>query len=75
MPCLAAIVDDVYIGSASAPFNDLVTVAQENSTNQTADVLVENQLQPTLDLVTVSQEQELHKPNSRTEHVSFVLAI
>ena len=48
------------VGSAIASFKELVTVAQENSTNQTADVLVEDQLQPPLDLVPVSQEQELH---------------
>ena len=46
--------------SATASSKDLLTVAQENSTNQTGDVLVEDQLQPPLDLVSVSQEQELH---------------
>ena len=34
---------------------DLVTAAQENSTNLTADVLVSDQLQPPLYLFTVSQ--------------------
>ena len=33
-------------------------------TNQTADILVEEQLQPPLDLVKVTQEQGLHKPNT-----------
>ena len=46
---LVAIVDCIHAGSA-------VTVAQDNSTNQTADGLVEDPLQPPLDLVTVSQE-------------------
>ena len=46
----------------------LVTVAQENSTNQAADVLLENQLQTPLDLETVSQEREVLLPNSRPEH-------
>ena len=45
---------------------NLLTVTEENSTSQIADVLVEDQLQPPLYLVTVSQEQELYKPNSRT---------
>ena len=35
---------------------NLVTVAQDNSTNPTTEVLVEDQIQPPLDLVTVSQE-------------------
>ena len=34
-----------YVGSATVSFNNLVIVAQENSTNQTADILVD-QLQP-----------------------------
>ena len=45
-------------GSAIASFRDLVTVARENSTNQTADALGLGQF---------SQEQEVHKANSRTE--------
>ena len=32
-------------------------------------------VQPPLDLLTVSQEQELHKPNCRTEYRSFVLLV
>ena len=35
-------------------FKDLVKVAQENSTNKIADILVEDQLQSPLDLVTVN---------------------
>ena len=69
MPCLVP-----YIRSASL-IQGLGNSCRENSTNQTADVLVEDQLQPPLDLVTVSQEQELHKPNSRTERVAFLLLI
>ena len=53
------------ISCCTASFKDLVKVVQENFTNQTADVLAEEQ--PPLDYVTVSQERELHKPNSRTE--------
>ena len=52
MPCLVAIADYTHVGSASASFKKLVTVAQENSTNQT-DALVEDQQQPPLDLSTV----------------------
>ena len=74
MPCLVAIGDCAHVGSASAFFKDLVTVAQNNSTNQTSDILVENQLQPPLALVTVSKEREL-KPNSRTECESFFFII
>ena len=60
MPCLVAVVAYAHVGSAIASFKDLVTVAQENTTNQTAnqttDVLVEDQLEPPLNLFTVSQE-------------------
>ena len=49
-----------HVGSATASFKDLVTVVQENSTNQ--------QLQPPLDLATVSKEQIVHIPNNRTKH-------
>ena len=49
MPCLVAIVDCTHVGSATASFKDLVTVAQENS-NQTADVLVDDEFQPPLGL-------------------------
>ena len=45
---LVAIVDGTHVGSATESFKDLVRVAQEN-TNQTADVLVEDQQQPPLD--------------------------
>ena len=37
MPHLLIIVDCTRVGSATASFNGLVTVAQENSTNQIAD--------------------------------------
>ena len=53
----------------------LGNIAQENTTNQTADVLVEDQLQPPLDMVTVDQERELHKPNIGTKRGSFVVLI
>ena len=39
---------------AKASFMDLVTVAQENSNKQTADVLVEGQLYYSLELITVT---------------------
>ena len=48
--CHVAIVDCTHVRSASASFKDLLTVAQENSTNPTANVLVEDQLQSPLDL-------------------------
>ena len=51
-------------GSAIASITDLVTVAQENSTN--------HQVRPPLGLVTVSQKRELHELNSRTEHGTFI---
>ena len=41
-----AIVDCTHVGSATASLKDLATVAPENCTNQTADVLVGDQLQP-----------------------------
>ena len=59
--------DGTHVGSATASFKDLVTDVQENSANQTADVLVEDQLQAPLDVMTVRKEREVHKPNSRTE--------
>ena len=65
MPCIVAI-DCTHVGSAATSLKDLVTLAHVNSTNQTADVLVEDQLQPPLDMRTVSQGREIHKPNSRT---------
>ena len=40
MPYLIAVVDCTHVESATAFFKEVVTVAQENSTNQTADVLV-----------------------------------
>ena len=42
MPCLVAIVDLTHLGSATSSSKDLATVAQDNSTNQTADVLAED---------------------------------
>ena len=54
-----AIADDTHEESATASTKDLITVAQDNFTNETAGVLVEYQLQPPQDWVTVSQEQEL----------------
>ena len=50
-----AIHDYTDIGSAS--FKDLVTVAEENLTKQTADVLLEDQPQP-LELVKQSTKSE-----------------
>ena len=43
----------------------LGNIAQESSTNQTAEALVENQLWPPLDKVSVSQEREVHRPNTK----------
>ena len=68
MPYRVDIVDCVHVRSATASLKGLVTVALENSTNQTADILIADQLQAPLDLVIVFfQQQEIHKPNSRTE--------
>ena len=47
---IASIVDCTLVRSAIASFKDLATVALENSTNQTADVFLEDQRQPPLDL-------------------------
>ena len=44
MPCLVAIADCTYIGLTTASFVDF-DIAQENTINQTADVL-EDQLWP-----------------------------
>ena len=57
---------------ATSSFKDLITVAKENTSNQTADILVEDQ---PLDLVRVSQDRELHKPMSKTEHVPSIVLI
>ena len=43
MLCVA-FVDCTLVGSATGSLKDLRTVSQENTTNQTADVLVEDQL-------------------------------
>ena len=67
IPYLIVVIDCTHVGSASASFKDFMIVAKKLSTNQTADVLVENQLQPPLVLITVFQAGE-HKPNSRNEH-------
>ena len=56
---VVAIVEDTHVAQTRASFKDLVTFAQENSTNQ--------QPQPPLDLETVSMEREFLKLNSRTE--------
>ena len=42
------------VGSAAASFKDLITFAQENTANLTAEVLVKDQPLPPLDLVKVS---------------------
>ena len=57
-----------HVGSTT-----VVTVAQVNSTNQTADVLVEYQLQPPLDLVMVCQKQNVHKLNGKAVRGSLTL--
>ena len=62
-----AIVDCTHVGSATDSFKDLVAVAQENSPTKRQILFVEDQLQLPLDFTIVSQEQELHKPNSRSE--------
>ena len=51
---------------ATASFKDLATVAQENSTNQTSDVLVEDQLQPPS-----RTWQQLHRRTPPTKHQMF----
>ena len=66
LPCLVAIADYTHVGSATASFKDLVTI-QENSPIK--------ELQPPLVLVTVSKEQEVHEPNSRTEHSLILVNI
>ena len=79
MPCLVAIVTVhmykvqciPYLVVTASSFKDLVKVTQENSTNQTAGVLVEKELQPLQDIATVEQEQELHKPKSIAEQGSY----
>ena len=55
---IVAIVDNPHVWLVLASF------ARENTTNQTTDVLLEDQLQPPLDLVTVVKERELHNPYS-----------
>ena len=45
-PYLDAIVDIIQGGSSYSLFQGIVNTAQENTTNQTADVLAEDQLQP-----------------------------
>ena len=54
MTNLIAFVDFSHVRSAVFFFMDLVTVTQEKSIRQTADVFIENPLRPRLDLVTVS---------------------
>ena len=71
MPCLVAIIDSTH-GSATVSFKNLVTVGQENFTNQTADVLVEDQLQPLSGLVKGSPKRVLHNPNSRAKDIHSV---
>ena len=55
MPCLVDVVDYTQVGSCK----DLVRATQENSTNQTTDVLVEDQG------LGKSHTGELHQPNNR----------
>ena len=64
IPYLVAIVDCTHVGSATVSIQGLGNIAQENSFNQTADVLVRYQVQRHLVLVTVPLKRELHKPNS-----------
>ena len=40
------------------PLMELVKVTQENSSNKTADILADDQLQPPLDMVNFTQEQQ-----------------
>ena len=49
-----------HIRSRTVTFKGFVTFAQDNSTNQAADVLEKDRLQHPLDLVRVSHEWELH---------------
>ena len=53
---LVAVVDSTHIGVS---YHLLQRLAQENTTSQTADILV-----APLDMVTVDQEQDFNKPNS-----------
>ena len=66
MLCIVAIIDCTHEGYRIS-FKDLVTL-YENTTKQTADVLVEDQLRPPLDLVTFGQLQELHKQDVWSKH-------
>ena len=63
MPCLVAIIDCTHAESATASFKDFVTVARENSTNQTSTA--------SFGLDTVSKEREVHKPDNRTEQLAL----
>ena len=58
---IVAIVDLYPCWVSYSFLHGLGNIAQENTTNQATDVLVEDQQWLPLDLVTVSQE---HKPNS-----------
>ena len=49
-----ATIDGTHVGSATASFEDLVTLHIT-----TGDILVEGQLRPPLDMVTVAKEREL----------------
>ena len=67
---IVAIVDCTHVGSATASFKDLVTVAQENTTNQAAAVLMEDQLQPPLDLV-----KEFPRSENSTNQTTYILQV
>ena len=48
---------------------ELVKVTQENSSNKTADILADDQIQPRLDIVNFYQEQQ---PNNISEWGVFI---
>ena len=62
MLCIVAIVDCTHVWSAIA--SSRITLHRIILPNQTADILVVDQLQPLSDLITVGQVRELHKLNN-----------
>ena len=58
IPYLVVIVHCTHIGSATASFEDLVTLHRRTLQ---PDILIEDQVLSPLDMVTIGQEQEQHK--------------
>ena len=70
MPYLAASID--YLCRVSYSLHQRHgNIAQENTTNQTANILVEDQLQPPLDLAIVAQEQNSTNPTAELSSGHF----